>query len=208
MNIRLLILLSLLSPPSYAHEYSGDGIYSITTDDGPLWFNLYTHALTLPEIPLNSESKRIYKIRDYCSKNHGFIISLLMNSPKKERWWENSTTVNLTLTDPEGRVITQRNGPLNGYNLKANKSTCKVITYQACPPETGQWTADYVVRGRYGNGSAIAVLEDGILTKSFTQNIISEESLSCGEYSLSVEIKNPYLGSGAIGHIEILSGWK
>lgn len=126
MNIRLLIFLSLLSPSSYAHEYSGDGIYSVTTDDGPLWFNLYTHALKLPEIPLNSESKRIYKIRDYCSKNYGFTISLLMSSPKEERWWENSTTVNLTLTDPESKVITQRNGPLNGYNLKAKKAPAKL----------------------------------------------------------------------------------
>lgn len=131
-----------------------------------------------------------------------------MSSPKAERWWENSTIVKLRLLDSKNHVIAFRSGPMNGYNSKASKSACPIVTYQACPPDEGQWTANYVVRGRYGNGSSIMESGDGVPTHSFSQEIMSDKSLGCGDYRLLLEIKSPHFNESSRGHLEIGSSWK
>jgi hypothetical protein len=208
--MRTLILITLVCVVIIGckREYSGDGKYVITKYEGPLWFNFYNYDLTLPEIALSKEGTYNYVLRNYCSTNSAFGISLEMVSSKEERWWDSSTSVNLRLVDSKNHIILERRGPLNGYNTRALTGNCTTITYQACPPDEGQWTAYYVVQGRYGEGSAIAVWKDGIPTKTFAQGARSETVLGCDEYRLLVEIRKPHFDGEVSGHLRVISGWK
>jgi len=184
-------------------RYEGDGVYTVNRMPMPEGLLLKDHNLTFPEFRLDKTGQYTWHFKNYCSSNTRFMVSLNVSNPRELAWWTISTRVNVVIRDQGGKIVFEKNSPLNAHQAQ------QMSRDQSTRQPDFDWQAWYAVVGRFGEASSQVAI-NGIPKKEASYYGYTLEPIEClRSYEVQVSVSEISTdGEPLLGTLSIVSGWK